>query len=96
MKDNVMQTLTVNQLNALSVQDLLKLNKLVVSIVKEKQRMDNRVASVSLMAGDEVSYMSGKLGRKVTGKIIEVKRTKVVVDSAVGRYLVPASMLTKV
>ena len=28
---NVMQTLTVNQLNALSVQELLQLNKLVVS-----------------------------------------------------------------
>ena len=88
--------LTVTQLNVMSIQDLLKLNKQVVAIVKEKQRMDNRVASVCLMAGDEVTYMSGRTGGKVTGKIVEVKRTKVVVQSNLGRYLVPASMLTKV
>lgn len=94
---NVMQTLTVNELNALSVQDLLRLNKLVVSIVKEKQRMENRVASVSLMSGDRVSYMSGKFGAKMTGTVREVKRTKVVVEvTGRGRFLVPASMLTKV
>jgi hypothetical protein len=80
----------------MSIQDLLKLNKQVVAIVKEKQRMDNRVASVCLMAGDEVTYTSGRLGGKVTGKIVEVKRTKVVVQLSSGRYLVPASMLTKV
>lgn len=88
--------LTVTQMNAMSVQDLLNLNKQIVAIVKEKQRMDNRVASVSLMAGDKVSYMSGRLGVKVTGTVREVKRTKVVVESTAGRYLVPASMLTKV
>ena len=89
--------LTVTQLNALSVQDLLKLNKQVVAIVKEKQRMENRVASVSLMSGDQVTYMSGKMGRRVTAKVLEVKRTKVVVEVGNGgRYLVPASMLTKV
>lgn len=88
--------LTVTQMNTMSIQDLLKLNKQIVAIVKEKQRMDNRVASVSLMAGDKVSYMSGRLGVKITGTIREVKRTKVVVESTAGRYLVPASMLTKV
>jgi hypothetical protein len=80
----------------MSVQDLLKLNKQVVAIVKEKQRMDNRVASVCLMAGDNVTYTSSRTGGKVSGKVIEVKRTKVVVQSNLGRYLVPASMLTKV
>lgn len=88
--------LTVTQLNTMSVQDLIKLNKQVVAIVKEKQRMDNRVASVCLMAGDAVTYTSGKFGTKVSGKVIEVKRTKVVVQSNLGRYLVPASMLTKI
>ena len=88
--------LTVTQLNAMSIQDLLKLNKQVVTIVKEKQRMDNRVASVSLMAGDAVTYMSGRTGGKVSGKVVEVKRTKVVVQSNLGRFLVPAAMLTKI
>lgn len=88
--------LTVTQMNAMSTKDLLALNKQIVAIIKEKQRMDNRTATFTVAPGDSVSYMSGKLGRKVTGKVIEVKRTKVVVDSVVGRYLVPASMLTKV
>lgn len=88
--------LTVSQLNAMSIKELIALNKQVVTIVKEKQRMDNRVASVCLMAGDQVTYTSGKFGNKVTGIVREVKRTKVVVESTLGRYLVPASMLTKV
>lgn len=88
--------LTVTQMNAMSTKDLLALNKQIVAIIKEKQRMDNRTATFTVAPGDKVSYMSGKLGRKVTGTVCEVKRTKVVVDSVVGRYLVPASMLTKV
>ena len=85
--------LTVNQLNSMSVQDLLKLNKQLIIIVKEKQRMENRVATVSFMTGDQVKY-TGKFG-PTTGKVLEVKRTKVVVESTRGRFLVPASMLSK-
>ena len=85
--------MNVTQLNAMSVQDLLKLNKTVVAIIKEKQRMDNRTASFNFMPGDKVSYTSNKLGVNVIGTVREVKRTKIVVESNVGRYLVPASML---
>lgn len=87
--------LTVTQMNAMSVQDLIKLNKQLVVIVKEKQRLENRVATVSFMPGDSVNYMSGKFGTRETGKVIQVKRTKVVVESTRGRFLVPASMLSK-
>ena len=87
---------TVTQLNAMTVQELLKLNKQVVEIVKEKQRMDNRTATFGLVVGDTVSYVSGKFGTRETGKVVEVKRTKVVVDGTRGRYLVPAAMLKKV
>jgi hypothetical protein len=89
--------LTVTQMNSMSIADLLKLNKQVVAIVKEKQRMDNRTASFSFMPGDAVTYMSGKFGVRVTAKVVQVKRTKVVVEIGQGgRYLVPASMLAKV
>ena len=88
--------LTVMQLNEMSVQDLLKLNKTVVAIVKEKQRMENRVASVGLMEGDRVSYMSNRFGAKMTGTVLQVKRTKVLVNvTGRGQFLVPASMLSK-
>ena len=85
--------LTVTQMNAMSVQDLLTLNKQLIIIVKEKQRMSNRVATVSFMTGDAVKY-NGKFG-PTTGKVLEVKRTKVVVESTRGRFLVPAAMLSK-
>ena len=88
--------LTVTQLNAMSVQDLLKLNKAVVAIVKEKQRMENRVASVGLMSGDRVSFNSTRYSAKMTGTVREVKRTKVLVDvTGRGQFLVPAAMLSK-
>lgn len=85
--------LTVAQMNAMSVQDLIKLNKQLVVIVKERQRLENRVATVSFMPGDSVKY-TGKFG-PTQGKVLEVKRTKVVVESTRGRFLVPASMLSK-
>jgi hypothetical protein len=87
--------LTITQLNSMSIQDLIKLNKQVVAVVKEKQRMDNRTSVFNFMPGDTVSYVSGKFGTRESGKVLQVKRTKVVVEGARGRYLVPASMLSK-
>jgi hypothetical protein len=77
----------------MSIQDLLKLNKQVVAVVKEKQRMDNRTSVFNFMPGDAVKY-TGRFG-PTQGNVVEVKRTKVVVQSQVGRFLVPASMLSK-
>ena len=85
--------LTVTQMNAMTIKDLLALNKQIVAIVKEKQRTDNRTASFNFMPGDRVSYDSNRFGVKVFGTVREVKRTKVLVESTAGRYLVPASML---
>ena len=86
--------LTVTQMNSMSIADHLKLNKQVVAIVKEKQRMDNRTSAFNFMPGDVVNYMSGKFGVRVTAKVLQVKRTKVLVEVGQGgRYLVPASML---
>lgn len=87
--------LTATQMNAMTIEDLVKLNRQIVAVVKEKQRMNNRTATFDFMPGDTVTYTSGKFGNRVTGKVREVKRTKVVVESTLGRYLVPASMLRK-
>ena len=81
------------QLNAMSIQELILLNKKIVAIVKEKQRMDNRTSIFNFMPGDKVNYTSGKFGTRESGVVREVKRTKVVVEGARGRFLVPASML---
>lgn len=86
--------LTVTQLNSMTIADLLKLNGQIVAIVKEKQRMNNRTASFEFMPGHLVNYTSNKFGGRESGKVLEVKRTKVLVEVAGrGRVLVPASML---
>lgn len=85
--------LTVTQLNSMDIADLIKLNSQIVAIVKEKQRMNNRTASFNFMPGDKVHYVSTKFGGRESGKVLEVKRTKVLVEVARGRVLVPASML---
>lgn len=82
------------QLNALSIAELIALNSKIVAIVKEKQRMNNRTASFEFMPGHLVNYTSNKFGGRESGKVLEVKRTKVLVEVAGrGRVLVPASML---
>jgi hypothetical protein len=82
------------QLNALSISELIALNTKIVAIVKEKQRMNNRTASFEFMPGHLVNYTSNKFGGRESGKVLEVKRTKVLVEVAGrGRVLVPASML---
>ena len=86
--------MTTAQLNALSIAELIALNSKIVAIVKEKQRMNNRTASFEFMPGHLVNYTSNKFGGRESGKVLEVKRTKVLVEVAGrGRVLVPASML---
>ena len=87
--------LTATQMNAMTIQDLVKLNRQIVAVVKEKQRMNNRTATFDFMPGDAVNYTT-KYGSKINAKVLQVKRTKVVVEVGQGgRYLVPASMLRK-
>jgi hypothetical protein len=49
----------------------------------------------SLVIGDKVSF-TGRGGRLVTGTVDKVKIKNVLVDTGMGRWNVPASMLTKV
>jgi len=87
--------LTVTQMNAMTTKDLIIMNRQIVAIIKEKQRTQNLCAVFEFNAGDSVKYMSQNRG-PVTGKVLQVKRTKVVVESNLGRFLVPASMLQRV
>jgi len=68
---------------------------MVVSTIKAKQADDNRTAIYSFRAGDLVKFSSSKTGATYRGEVVEVKRTKVVVKTPAGNYLVPASMLNK-
>lgn len=86
--------MTASQLNSMTIAELIALNTKIVAIVKEKQRMNNRTASFEFMPGHLVNYTSNKFGGRVSGKVLEVKRTKILVEIGQGgRVLVPASML---
>lgn len=87
--------MTNAKLATMSIEDLISLNSTVVRMIKAKRSQANASAVYSFNAGDEVKF-TGKRGT-VYGKVMEVKRTKISVNCGVdGRWLVAASMLTKV
>jgi len=87
--------ITNSELNTLSVEELSKLNRMVVDMIKVKRSVDNRTAIYSFNRGDLVKFNSNRTGTTVRGEVMDVKRTKVVVKTPMGNYLVPASMLSK-
>lgn len=87
--------ITSSELKALSVEELSQLNRLVVDMIKMKRSVDNRTAIYSFNKGDLVKFNSNRTGTTLRGEVTEVKRTKVVVKTPMGNYLVPASMLSK-
>jgi len=88
-------TVTTRELDMMSVQELSKLNRDVVAMIKAKQAMNNRTAIFSFNRGDLVKFTSNRSGITMRGEVMEVKRTKVTVKTPQGSYLVPASMLVK-
>ena len=86
--------LTQSDLNKMSVSELSKLNSMIVSTVKAKRNDANRNAIYSFIPGDSVSFNMSS-GMKVNGEVTDVKRTKVVVKTRTGNFLVPASVLNK-
>jgi hypothetical protein len=88
-------TVTTRELDMMSIQDLAKLNRAVVAMIKSKQSMNNRTAIFSFNRGDLVKFTSNRSGITMRGEVTEVKRTKVAVRTPQGTYLVPASMLVK-
>ena len=86
--------ITKAQLNALSIQELSQLNRMVVDLVKAKRADANRSAIYGFRSGDLVSFNFSS-GMKATGEVLQVKRTKVVVKTNMGNYLIPASVLNK-
>ena len=90
----------------LNVTEMETINKLVSSMSLEDIKMVNERMSLqrtflgkdvmrSLVIGDKVSF-TGRGGRLVTGNVDKVKIKNVLVDTGMGRWNVPASMLTKV
>lgn len=87
--------ITNTELKSLSVEELSTLNRMVVDMIKIKRSVDNRTAIYSFNTGDLVKFSSNRTGMTMRGEVMQVKRTKVVVKTPMGNYLVPASMLSK-
>lgn len=87
--------ITRTELNKLNTQELSQLNRMIVEMIKTKRSEDNMSAIYTFRSGDFVNFTSPKTGQKYRGEVTQIKRTKVVVKTAAGNYLVPASMLSK-
>ena len=85
--------ISFDKLNAASIDQLIALNRVVVSMVKQKTQARGRAAANRLTVGTTVTW-TGKIGRPVTGIVTKVKIKMVEIDAGRdGRWNVNASML---
>lgn len=86
-------------LDNLSINELSKLNSIIIDLINMKQSAKDKMAIVDFSPGDTV-YFTGKSGRGLRhgarGIIKKTKKTRVTVQfPEYGRFDVPASMLSK-
>jgi len=91
--------MTLNQITSeiqnLSYDDLLKLNKSVIAVCKVKRTLKSAAASGTFSIGDRVSF-NGKRGAEY-GTITKVNRTRAIVDlDGRGKYSIGMGDLQKV
>ena len=83
----------------LSLEEMLKLNSLLVTLINDSRRVSNFVAKSNFAVGDSIKCTIKKLER--TGTIKELRKTKALVklDLSYGlngdKWLIPYSNLTK-
>ena len=83
------------EIQNLSYDDLLKLNKSVIQVAKVKRTLKSAAASGTFSIGDRVSF-SGKRGLEY-GAITKVNRTRAIVDlEGRGKYSIGMGDLQKV
>ena len=98
----------MNELSAMSIEDLKELNHTVVSLIRHKQSLRAVTLSSHFHQGDKVSFTSSRRGKTV-GVIEKMNPKKVIVRVASSdpgmtdwpmtmsnRWNVPYSMLTKI
>ncbi len=86
--------ISFDKLNAASIDELIALNRVIVSMVKEKTRAKVRAAASKLTVGAKVIWTQSRTGRPITGIVTKVKIKMVEVDAGRdGRWNVTASML---
>ena len=83
----------------LTLDDMLELNKYLVSQIKEKRTEKGRAIKSSLGYSDKVSFVNSKTGVRLHGEIVKVMRKYAKVNVPGGpfgqQWRVPLSMLCK-
>ena len=91
--------LSVNELmhdsRLLNLEELLELNKFLVSQIKKEQKHQARQIKANLSVGDRVEFKDND-GVNVYGAVTKVMRTKALVDIGPCVWRVPMQYLTKV
>ena len=68
---------------------------LIIQSVELKRQYLSRKAIRQFTIGDRVEFTSSRTGKVLAGKVFKVNIKYVVCDTALGKYRVPATMLTK-
>jgi len=84
----------LNELTNLSEQELITLNRQVISRLKKVRAIKSKAVKMSLNEGDTVRW-TGKRGIQ-HGTVVSIKRKFAHVDVGSGTWRVPMSMLTRV
>jgi pimeloyl-CoA synthetase len=71
------------------------LNSMIDAVKFARKRLGER-SKASLCVGDNVEFTSSKTGRRTRGFVRKIAIKYVTVDTGMGSWRVPASMLTKV
>lgn len=86
----------MKSLEGLTSEELLKVNKVIVAIIKSERTRKNQVISMTLKRNDKVKFDAKRRGI-IYGTIIDVKRTAAHVMAADGkRWRVALTLLQKV
>jgi hypothetical protein len=88
--NNLRDILVEIQNGDLNIDDL----NLIIEAVKLKRQYFSRKAIRQFKIGDRIQFIS-KAGLPIGGKVVKVNIKYVVCDTALGKYRVPATMLTK-
>lgn len=68
----------------------------MIDLIKQRRTKLSKMATINLMAGDKISFTSSRTGRLMVGTVEKVAIKNCIVNTAFGRYRVPANMLEKV
>jgi hypothetical protein len=66
----------------------------IIDYVRMRRQMLSKQTVRTLSKGANVSFVSSRTGQTVTGTVESIKIKNVIVATALGRYKVPANMLT--